>query len=125
MSQQGGARLFRETWIAGVREHFPGEPKPGYVTPWDDTPEWERQAAGAVYEQVAQLFEVSDGQAARLSREQKGRFVATCWTAQMYKHFEDPKPGYVAGWSDLPDWQKETDSDIFEAIQRSLDRGAT
>ncbi|MFI1963186.1 hypothetical protein ACH429_03450 [Streptomyces pathocidini] len=120
MAQQDGARLFRETWIAGVREYFPGEPKAGYVTPWDDTPEWERQAAGAVYEQVVQFFALSDGQAARLSREQKGRFVATCWTAQMYRHFEDPKPGYVADWSDLPDWQQETDSDIFEAIEKSL-----
>lgn len=28
-----------------------------------------------------------------------------------------PKPGYVADWPDLPDWQKETDADIFEAIE--------
>lgn len=34
MSQSEGARLFREAWITGVRKHFPGEPKPGYVTPW-------------------------------------------------------------------------------------------
>lgn len=27
MSQIEGARLFREAWIAGVRKHFPGEPK--------------------------------------------------------------------------------------------------
>ncbi|MCE3031704.1 hypothetical protein [Streptomyces sp. CMSTAAHL-2] len=26
------ARLFREAWIAGVRRHFPGESKAGYVT---------------------------------------------------------------------------------------------
>ncbi|MEV8017096.1 hypothetical protein AB0O76_12250 [Streptomyces sp. NPDC086554] len=119
MSQTDGARLFRETWIASVREHFPGEPKPGYVTPWEDTPEWERQAAGAVYEQVRQFLTVSAGHASRLTREQKGRFVATCWTAQMFKHFEDPKPGYVADWANLPDWQKATDSDIFEAIEKS------
>ncbi|WP_405679596.1 hypothetical protein OG292_26740 [Streptomyces sp. NBC_01511] len=114
------ARLFRETWIAGVRKHFPGEPKAGYVTPWDETPQWERQAAGAVHDQVSQFLRASDGHASRLSREQKSRFVATCWTAQMYKHFEDPKPGYVADWSDLPDWQRETDADIFEAIAHSL-----
>lgn len=35
MSQNEGARLFRKTWIAGVRRHFPGEPKAGY-----DTPQW-------------------------------------------------------------------------------------
>ncbi len=25
MSQIEGARLFREAWIAGVRQHFPGD----------------------------------------------------------------------------------------------------
>ncbi|MFK8911697.1 hypothetical protein [Streptomyces sp. YS-3] len=115
-----GARVFREAWIAGVHQHFPGEPKAGYVTLWEDTPEWERAAAGAVYEQVSQFIEVSGGTAARLTREQKSRFVATCWIAQMYKHFEDPKPGYVADWSELPSWQQETDADIFEAIEKAV-----
>ncbi|ELS56013.1 hypothetical protein STVIR_3010 [Streptomyces viridochromogenes Tue57] len=73
-----------------------------------------------MYEQVRHFLELSGGHASRLSREQKSRFVATCWTAQMFKHFEDPKPGYVADWPDLPDWQKETDSEIFEAVERSL-----
>ncbi|MDX3849531.1 hypothetical protein [Streptomyces sp. AK02-01A] len=121
MPQTEDGRLFRETWIAGVRAHFPGEPKPGYVTPWEDTPEWERQAAAAVQGQVRQFLLVSEGHASRLSREQKGWFVATCWTAQMFKHFEAPKPGYVADWPDLPDWQKETDSDIFEAVEKSIE----
>ncbi|MGR8010350.1 hypothetical protein [Streptomyces hypolithicus] len=120
MSESKGARIFREAWIAGVRKHFPGEPKAGYVTPWEDTPEWERTAAGAVYEQVAQFLALSAGNAARLSREQKSRFVATCWTAQMFKHFEGPKPGYVADWQDLPDWQKETDADIFKAVEDAV-----
>ncbi|WEB40774.1 MULTISPECIES: hypothetical protein [Streptomyces] len=120
MSQQDGARVFREAWIAGVREHFPGEAKTSYVTPWEDTPEWERQAASAVYEQVRHFLNVSEGHAARLTREQKGRFIAISWTAQMYKHFESPKPGYVADWSDLPEWQRDTDSDVFEAIEKSL-----
>ncbi|NLU68008.1 hypothetical protein [Streptomyces sp. HNM0574] len=112
-----GAQLFREAWIAGVRRHFPGEPKAGYVTPWAETPEWEREAAGAVYAQVRQFLELSDGHAARLTREQKSRFVATAWTAQMYRRFENPKPGYVADWPELPAWQRETDADIFEAIE--------
>ncbi|MEV5775721.1 hypothetical protein [Streptomyces antimycoticus] len=120
MSQTEGARLFREAWIAGVRRHFPGEPKPGYVTPWENTPQWEREAAGAVCAQVWQFLDLSGGHGSRLTREQKGRFVATCWIAQMYRHFEDPKPGYVADWADLPDWQKETDADIFEAIEKSV-----
>lgn len=116
MPQAEGARPPRESWIAGVRRHFPGEPKAGYVTPWEETPQWERDAAGAVYAQVRQFVQVSGGHVARLSREQKGRFVALCWTAQMYKHFEEPKPGYVADWDALPEWQRETDADIFEAI---------
>ncbi|MEU3096664.1 hypothetical protein ABZ690_18180 [Streptomyces sp. NPDC006967] len=112
-------RVFREAWIAGVTKHYPGEPKPGYVTPWEETPEWEREAAAAVYGQVRDFIRVSAGHATRLTREQKGRFVATCWTAQMFKHFENPKPGYVADWADLPGWQQETDADIFERIERT------
>lgn len=119
MSETEGARLFREAWIAGVHRHFPGEPKPGYVAPWDETPQWEREAAGAVATQVRQFVSLSDGAAARLTREQKGRFVAICWTAQMYRHFSEPKPAYVADWPQLPTWQQETDADIFEAIEKS------
>lgn len=110
-------RVFREAWIAGVRKHYPGEPKPGYVTPWDQTPAWERQAAAAVCGQVRDFVAVSGGAAAKLTRAQKGRFVAVCWIAQIYKHFEDPKSSYVADWDDLPEWQKETDADIFERIE--------
>ncbi|TDV56438.1 hypothetical protein [Actinophytocola oryzae] len=110
-------RIFREAWIIGVTTHYPGEPKPGYVTPWDDTPDWER-AAAAVYDQVRAFIDVTDGATAKLTREQRGRFVALCWTGQIHKHFTDPKPSYVADWDELPDWQKETDADIFEHIER-------
>jgi len=92
--------------------YYPGEPKPGYIAPWDETPEWEREAAAAVYEQVRQFAEVSGGHSAKLTCEQQGRFVALCWIAQIYKHFEDPKPSYVADWQDLPAWQQQTDADI-------------
>lgn len=118
-------RVFREAWIAGVHAHFPGEPKPGYVTPWEDTPDWERESAAAVYGQVADFIKVSAGQTAKLTREQKGRFVATCWIAQIHKHIQDPKPGYVADWADLPEWQQKTDADIFEAVERSVEATAT
>ncbi|OZM69950.1 hypothetical protein CFN78_27780 [Amycolatopsis antarctica] len=111
------SRIFRDAWISGVKRHFPGNPKPGYVASWEDMPDWERQSAGAVFEQVRAFVEVSDGQTAKLSREQKGRFVATCWVAQIYKHIAEPKPGYVADWPDLPEWQRETDADIFERIE--------
>jgi hypothetical protein len=113
-------RVFREAWISGVRKYHPGDPKPGYVAPWEDTPEWERLAASAVYRQVADFVAVSGGATAKLTREQRGRFVALCWVAQIYKHIPDPKPSYVADWDALPDWQQQTDADIFEQIERRV-----
>ncbi|MFF4446071.1 hypothetical protein [Streptomyces sp. NPDC001502] len=110
-------RAFREAWIAGVKKHFPGEPKAGYIAPWDETPEWERESAAAVFGQVRDFVQVSSGRTDKLSREQKGRFVALCWIAQIHKHIPDPKPGYVADWSELPEWQRQTDADIFEHIE--------
>ncbi|GAA2061471.1 hypothetical protein GCM10009839_85630 [Catenulispora yoronensis] len=117
MSEEAG-RVFREAWIAGVKKHYPGEPKPGYIARWEETPEWERQAAATVCEQLRAFLQVSEGSAAKLTREQKGRFVSLCWIAQIYKHFGDPKPSYVADWSEQPEWQRETNSDIFEAVER-------
>lgn len=117
MSNEQG-RTFREAWIAGVKRHYPGVPKPSYIAPWNETPDWERECAAAVYEQVRHFVEVSAGSTSKLSRAQKGRFVALCWIAQIYKHIPDPKPGYVADWDELPAWQRETDADIFEQIER-------
>jgi hypothetical protein len=114
---EAAGRIFRQAWIDGVNRHFPGEPKPGYVAPWEETPEWERQAAAAVHGQVANFLAVSGGNAGKLTREQKGRFVSLCWIAQIFQHFENPKPGYVADWADQQKWQQETNSDIFEAIE--------
>jgi hypothetical protein len=116
--QHESGRVFREAWISGVLKHYPGEPKPGYVQPWDDTPEWERDSAAAVYGQVRAFIDAAGPGIGRLSRSQKGRFVALCWIAQIYKHFPDPKPSYVADWEDLPQWQQETDADIFERIEQ-------
>jgi len=111
-----GGRTFRDAWIAGVKKHFPGEPKAGYVAPWDEMPEWEQASAAAVYQLVHQLIEMSAGATSKLSREQKGQFIALCWITQIYKHFPEPKASYVADWNDLPQWQRETDADIFERI---------
>ena len=114
-----GGQVFRQAWIDGVRAHYPGEPKPGYVAPWEQTPDWERQSAAAVFGQVLDLLTISCGAAARLTRTQKGQFVAACWTAQIYLRIPDPKPAYVAPWEELPSWQQETDADIFEAVERA------
>ncbi|MFF8956489.1 hypothetical protein [Streptomyces sp. NPDC014894] len=112
--------MFHETWIAGVRGHFPGEPGPGCATPWEERPQWEREAAVAVYEQVREFLRASGGSAARLTREQKGRYVALCWIAQTYRRLGEPKPGQVADWADLPEWRRQTDSDLFEAVEKSV-----
>ena len=116
-----GGQLFREAWIAGVRKHFPGEPKPGYITPWEDTADWEKAAAASVYAQVRTFLDVTAGAAAKLSRTQKSQFVASCWTGQVYHHFSDPKPSYVAEWNDLPQWWQDTDADVFEHIENHHD----
>lgn len=113
-------RTFREAWIAGVEKHYPGEPRPGYTAPWEQTPDWERAAATAVYHQVRAYVEATDGHVAKLTRPQKGRFVALCWIGQIHKHFSDPKPSYLADWDDLPVWQQETDADIFERIEQDV-----
>lgn len=114
------SRFFREAWVAGVKRHFQGEPKAGYIAPWEDISEWERDSAAAVYEQVLEFLNTTGGAAAKLSRAQKGRFVAVCWTGQIYKHFPEPKPSYVADWDELPTWQQETDADIFESIEHGI-----
>lgn len=116
LSDQEPGRAFREAWIAGVRANYPGEPKPGYVTPWDLTPDWERAAAAAVETQIRQFAGVASTGVGGLTPDQRGRFVALCWIAQIHQHFAQPKASYVADWDDLPDWQRATDVEIFDRI---------
>jgi hypothetical protein len=111
-------RIFREAWIGGVKKYYPGEPKPGYVAPWEETADWERESAAAVYDQVRAFIEATAGSTAKLTRDQKSRFVALCWIGQIFRHFPDPKPAYIADWDDLPKWQRQTDSYIFERIEQ-------
>jgi hypothetical protein len=114
-----GGRAFREAWITGVRRYHPGDPKASYIAPWEEMPQWERESAAAVHDQVHAFLLATDGQAARITRAQKGRFVAICWIGQILRHCSDPKPAYLADWDDMPDWQQETDADIFEHIERA------
>ena len=39
---------------------------------------------------------------------------------QVYRHIPTPKLSYVADWENLPEWQRKTDMDIFEAIQATV-----
>lgn len=118
--REAGGRFFRGAWIEGVKRYYPGTPKEGYVAPWESMGQWEQESAIAVYEQVHQFVLVTGGQTARLNREQKGRFVSICWIGQIFKHFPDPKESYIADWDALPAWQRETDADIFEAIEQAV-----
>lgn len=118
MELETQGQLFREAWIQGVRKHFPGTPKPGYVAPWEEMPAWEQQAAGIVYGKVRSLIRA--GREAHLTPEQGGRFISEAWNVQVYRHIEQPKPGYVADWEDLPEWQRQTDMDIFLAIEQAV-----
>jgi hypothetical protein len=106
--------------VNGVRQHHPGTPKDGYVSPWEDMPEWERNSARAVAELILHFVEESGGGTAKLTREQRGQFVATAWLGQVYKHFPAPKPSHVSPWAELPGWQQETDADIFDMIERAV-----
>lgn len=118
MEREQKGRIFRSAWIAGVQRYYPETPKESYIAPWEAMAEWEQASAIAVYEQVEQFVEVTNGQTTQLSREQKGRFVALCWIGQIYARLPNPKPSYVADWEHLSEWQKQTDSDIFEAIEK-------
>lgn len=88
-NEQG--RVFREAWIAGVKKRFPGEPKPSYITPWDETPDWERTSAAAVYDQVRAFVDATDGHTSKLTRAQKSRFVALCWIGQNLQTHPGPE----------------------------------
>ena len=123
MQPEAGGRAFREAWIAGVKRHYPGVPKDSYIADWDQTPDWERSSAAAVCDQVHAFVLATDGRTDKLSRDQKGRFVALCWIGQIFKHFLEPKPAYVADWDEMPAWQRETDADIFERIEKDVIRG--
>ena len=45
MQVQTGEKTFRESSISGVKKHYPGEPKPAYMSSWADMPAWEQQSA--------------------------------------------------------------------------------
>jgi len=120
VSDSDNAQLFHDTWVAGVIAHYPGTPKASYIAPWEQAPGWERDSAGAVYEQVKAFVLTTGGAVTKLTRDQKSQFVALCWIGQIYKHFPDPKPSYVADWAELPKWHRETDADIFERIEQEI-----
>ena len=120
MEGEATGRLFRSAWVEGVLRNHPGVPKSGYVAPWEEMPDWERDSARAVAEQIGRLVEGADGRTTGLTRDQRGQFVATCWIAQVHRHFPSPKPSYVTPWEEMPEWQRATDVHIFDVIEASV-----
>jgi hypothetical protein len=125
LDQEAGGRYFREAWIAGVTRHFPGTPKSGYIVPWDEMGEWEQKAAIAVYAKTQAFILAGLHGNKHPTPEQGGRFISETWNVQVYRHIPNPKPGYVADWEDLPEWQRKTDMDIYSAIEAEVSRGQT
>jgi hypothetical protein len=116
-------RFFRNAWVTGVQKYYPGTPKPGYIVPWEEMDQWEKDSAIATYEQVKAflLAGIYQGQfVTHLTKEQGGRLVCIFWTAQMYLHFGNTKPSYTNPWEKLPEWQQHVDADIFEIIQAKV-----
>ncbi|MCK2245232.1 MULTISPECIES: hypothetical protein [unclassified Crossiella] len=118
--QHEPGEFFRQTWIDAVNEHYPGEPKSSYVAPWPETREWEQRCAAAVEGQLRDFLTRSDGHAAQLTQEQKGQYVTLCWLAQVYRHVDDPKPAYVAGWGDMQEWHRRVNISIFLRFEQEF-----
>jgi len=60
-----------------------------------------------------------------LNREEGGRFFREAWIAGVNKHFPGtPKPGYVAPWESMPDWEKEIVTEIYAQMQALIQAGA-
>ena len=119
MDREEGGRFFRDAWIKGVKQHYPGTPKDSYITPWENMPQWEKDIVTEIYSQMHALIlaGVQPKQVTRLSREQGGRVIRIAWVGQVYKHISEPKPAYVCNWEDMSSWEREVDMDIFEDIQ--------
>jgi hypothetical protein len=79
--QKARGRRVREAWIAGVKRYYPGEPKAGYIAPWEEMTDWERAIVVALYDQARGIVLAGgeDGQRVRLTPEQGGRVVRAIW----------------------------------------------
>lgn len=122
LDQEAGGRYFRQAWIFGVNQHFPGTPKPGYITRWDEMAEWEQKAAIAVYRKTQAFISVGLQEGVNPTPEQGGRFISEAWNVQVYRHIPNPKASYVADWEDLPEWQRQTDIHIYSVIAAEVTR---
>ncbi len=123
MDEENNGRIFKDAWIAGVKNYYPGTPNLAYLSPWEDMSEWEQQAAITVYGKVKVFIQsgLQSTPPAHIAPEQGGRFIGEAWNVQVYRHDPHPNPRYVADWDDLPEWHRRTDIGIFEAIRGTIE----
>lgn len=120
MTREQGGRIVRQAWIDGLYKHYQGTVKESWVAPYDDMRDWERHVIHGVFEDVS-AFLLAGGPLNRLSREQGGMLVREAWIVQCYKILgADVKPAYVGPWHEMPAWEQAVDSDMFDAIVRSV-----
>jgi hypothetical protein len=120
LDREAAGRLLRTAWVEGVERHHPGRPGEGHLSPWDELADWERDGASTVAEQIAQFVVAAQGRTGRLTRAQRGQFVATCWIAQVHRHFSEPRLSSIIPWEELPEWQQQTDAHVFDVIERAV-----
>lgn len=118
--EESGGKIFRNAWVKGVTDHCE-DPKPGYRVPYDEMPPWEQKSAEAVFELIRSFVIVSDGECKKLTRQEKGQLVSILWNGLVHKHDDEPKESYVRPWEGLYPWHKETDIEIFEAVQNAVE----
>jgi hypothetical protein len=117
MDLEQGYRLTRQAWIDGVNTFYPGTPKPSYITPWDEMPEWEKEAVKKLFDRVRDIILPGLRSGIQISREHGGYLVCSIWNAVIFELLRDPKPSYVKHFNQLDEWQQKTDIKMFEAVE--------
>jgi hypothetical protein len=60
-----------------------------------------------------------------VDREEGGRFFRVAWIEGVNTYYPGiPKPGYIAAWEDISDWEKESVMDIYPQVHALILAGA-
>ncbi len=120
LEREAAGRLFRTAWVEGVGRHHPGTPRAGTLADWEELAEWERESSSTVAEQVAQLVLQANGRTSRLTRAQRGQYVAICWIAQVHRHLSEPQVSAITPWEEMAEWQRLTVAHVFDVIEQAV-----
>ena len=117
-------RLLRTAWVEGVGRHHPGTSRARAIDAWEELAPWVQQSSCTVAEQIAGLVVAANGRTTRLTRAQRGQFVATCWIAQVHRHQSEPPVSSITPWDEMPDWQRQAVAHVFDVIEQAvIERG--